>query len=264
EAIISVFDNSLQYAEGLFEMLLAVDDRPIFPRDHLRRLQRGSRVIGLELPVTPAQLERWMVKTLRAHPARIKKLRLTITAGESARWFGRPGRPQVILSAGPHRMPTVPFRLWVSDFRVDQNSILHRIKTLSYALHAAAFRQAHRRRCDDALLLNERDEVAEVTSANIFWVDRGTIYTPPLSSGCLDGVTRRIVLRECRRLKLPVAERPAFLRDLCAADEVFISSSTKLVIGVGGISGPGGGCTIPQGPVTGQLFRHFRKLVGLD
>lgn len=264
EAKISVFDNSLQYAEGLFEMLLAVDDRPIFGHEHLRRLYRGSKVIGLKIPVPENQLRAWMVKTLRAHPARIKKLRLTITAGESARWFGKPGKPQVILSAGPHRMPDTPFRLWVSDFRVDQNSALHKIKTLSYAIHAAALRQAHRRRYDDAILLNEEDEVAEVTSANIFWTEKGKIYTPPLSAGCLEGITRKIVFRECRRLGLPIGERRANLADLCAADEVFISSSTKLVIGVSRIRNVGGACKITPGPITNQLFDHFRKLVGID
>lgn len=264
EAKISVFDNSLLYAEGLFEMFLAVDDRAIFLEDHLRRLYRGARVISLKVPVPRQRLKEWITRTLRAHPARIKKLRLTITAGESARWFGRRGTPQVILSAGPHRMPEKPFRLYVSTFKVDPESALHQIKTLSYAIHAAALRQAHAKRYDDALLLNERDEVAEVSSANIFWARRGRVYTPPVSSGCLDGVTRKFVVREAEKLGHGITERKTDLSGLLEADEVFISSSTKLVIPVAKIRDDAGAHDIKPGPIGKELTAHFRKLVGID
>ena len=143
---ISVFDNSLLYAEGLFETLLAIDDRIIFLKEHLQRLHKGARVIGLKVPVNSDTLTKWMVMTVRAHPDRVTKLRLTMTSGESARWTGEQGKPQVILSASPHEMPRKPFRLYVSEFRVDQESLFRRIKTLSYAIHAAALNQARRLR----------------------------------------------------------------------------------------------------------------------
>lgn len=83
-AKISVFDNSLLYAEGLFETFLACEDRVLFLDEHLNRLYKGARVIGLKPPVGRDTLARWMKLTLRAHPARIKKLRLTMTSGEAA------------------------------------------------------------------------------------------------------------------------------------------------------------------------------------
>ncbi len=193
-ARISVFDNALLYAEGLFETFLAVDDRVVFMDEHLDRLYKGAGVIDLALPVDRETLTRWMLRCVKAHPSRVKKLRLTMTSGESARWTGVQGPPQVILSASPHQMPTRPFRLLVSDFRVDQTSVFRRIKTISYAIHAAALKRAKQLKFDDALMLNGLGDVAEVTSANIFWVRGDEVYTPPLSAGCLEGVTRRIVL----------------------------------------------------------------------
>ncbi len=264
DARISVFDNSLLYAEGLFETLLAIDDRLVFAREHLRRLYRGARVIGLEIPVSPEKLTRWMVKTVRAHPDHITKLRLTVTSGEAARWVGRQGKPQVVLSASPHRMPEKPFRLHVSEFKVDQKSIFRRIKTISYAIHAAALKQARQKGCDDALLLNQNHQVAEVTSANLYWVRKGRVFTPPIGSGCLEGITRKIVLREARKLGHVITERNASLDRLLDADEVFISSSLKLIVGVSRIRVGRRNHSFRPGPITGRLSEHFHHLVRLS
>jgi len=260
---ISVFDNALLYAEGLFETFLAIGDSIIFHKEHLTRLYKGAEVIGLEIPVGPDRLTAWMRKTLAAHPDHVKKLRLTVTSGESARWVGKQGKPQVILSASSHQLPTRPFRLYVSQFKVDHKSVFRIIKTLSYAIHAAALKQAREFNCDDALLLNEDNRVAEVTSANVFWVKKGRIYTPPIGSGCLDGITRMIVIEQAEKLDHHIIEKNATLRTLSEADEVFISSSLKLVIGVTLIKTNARSYHIKSGPITRKFFKHFRRITGL-
>ena len=264
EARISVFDNSLLYAEGLFETFLAIDDEPVFAKEHFDRMYRGATTIGLQIPRSRDDIMRWCRKTLRAHPARIKKLRLTLTSGESQRWLGRQGRGQIILSAAPHKLPNDPFRLLVSDFRVDQHSEFRQVKTLSYAINAAALKQAHKLDYDDALLLNQRGNIAEVTSANIYWVENGRVYTPPLTAGCLEGVTRKIVLRQAARLDLNITEKRCSLARLLKAPEVLISSSLKLVMPVGEIR-VGRRCyRFDAGPVAARLSEHFRRMVGID
>lgn len=263
KARLSVFDNSLLYAEGLFETLLAVGDRLIFEPFHLKRLRSGASAIGLKLPVSLATIGDWTRTVAAAHPARVKKVRLTVTSGESARWRGRQGNPQVIVIAVPHAIPERPFRLFVSPLRVDQLSTLRRIKTISYVLQAAALKQAVERGFDDALLLNERERIAEVTSANIFWVKRGRIYTPPLSAGCLEGVTRAVVLKEASRLGFDVAEKDAGLRRIAAADEIFLSSSLKLVLAVSEISDGRLQLRFRPGPITRVLREHFLSQAGL-
>jgi branched-chain amino acid aminotransferase len=260
-ARIPVIDNSFLYAEGLFETFLAVDDRLIFANRHLKRLRSGARIIGLRLPESDERLRQWMSAAAARHPARYKKVRLTITSGDSQRWTGKPGKPRVVISISRHDLPEKPFKLAVSEFLVDQDSPFRRIKTISYAIQAAAFRKALATGFDDALLLNENRHVAEVTSANIFWVKRGTVYTPPLSAGCLDGVARRAVFAIARRLKLNILERDDSLKNLLSADEIFISSSLKLVVGVGLIGQGRKRTTFPPGPVTGTLHDYFRRMV---
>jgi branched-chain amino acid aminotransferase len=258
---VSVFDNALLYAEGLFETLLAIDERIVFMKEHLQRLYRGAKVIGLDIPVSRERLFQWMIKTVRAHPNRITKLRLTVTSGEAARFVGRQGKPQIILSASPHQLPDKPFKLHVSEFRVDQDSIFRRIKTLANAIHATALKQAKLKGCDDALMLNEKKQVAEVTSANVFWVKKGQVFTPPLTAGCLEGITRKYVFREASKLGLKITEKNCSLEELVRADEVFISSSLKLVIGVSHIKTDRKVYVLRQGPLTGLMVDHFRRLV---
>ena len=263
DAKISVFDNALLYAEGLFETFLACDDRVLFLDEHLDRLYRGAKIINLTPPSNRDKLARWMKSTIAAHPARIKKLRLTITSGEASKWLGIQGKPQVILSAAPHTIPTEPFRLQVSDFRVDQDSEFRRIKTISYAIHAVALKRALQDGFDDALMINQKGRVAEVTSSNIFWRRGRTVYTPPLSAGCLEGVTRYVVLNSARKHGVRIVERTEPLERMTTADEVFISSSLKLVIGVSEIVHGRKRFRFAAGDTTRQLSEWLRRVTGI-
>jgi len=146
---------------------------------------------------------------------------------------------------------------------VDQDSIFRRIKTISYAIHAAALKQAHEKKYDDALLINVKRHVAEVTSANIFWVEKRQIYTPPITAGCLEGVTRKAVFTESKKLGYKISEKNVTLAKMLKADEIFISSSLKLVIGVGKIMEGRKIHRFPIGPVTLSIADHFRRLISL-
>jgi len=261
EAKISVFDNALLYAEGLFEAFLAIDDRVVFLDEHLRRLYKGSKLLGLKIPVNKDRLKNWIYRTARGHPDHIKKVRLTITSGDSPKWAGTQGKQQVIVTASSHRMPTRPFKLFVSDYRLDQKSLFRRIKTLSYIIHAASLKQARKKRCDDALLLNENNYISEITSANIFWVKDGRIYTPPLTSGCLEGVTRLKAINELRKMSFKVNEKNKSIADFLRADEIFITSSLKLALGVSQIIYNDQKYHFKPGPVTAGLSRQFIELV---
>jgi len=105
------------------------------------------------------------------------------------------------------------------------------------------------------VLLNERGEVAECTAANIFIVKNGKVYTPPLNSGCLEGVTRGILFEIAPEAGVPVIEQLLKPDDLYGADEVFISSTNRNLIGVGEIAGRK--IANAPGPLTRQLDELF-------
>lgn len=111
------------------------------------------------------------------------------------------------------------------------------VKMLAWAPNLKMLEDAQCRGFDEALLLNERDEICECTSANVFVAQGGEILTPPLNSGCLPGVTRQILLNTVRVEGVPLREKALYLPDLEQADEVFITSTTRNLLPVISIEG---------------------------
>lgn len=115
--------------------------------------------------------------------------------------------------------------------------------------------EAHQAGFDEVVLLNERGQVAECTAANIFCVRGGRVATPPLTSGCLEGITRSVLLEIGPSVGVEVEEHALLPEDLYAADEVFISSTNRNALAVGEINGHK--LAAAPGPITLKLEKAF-------
>jgi branched-chain amino acid aminotransferase len=100
-------------------------------------------------------------------------------------------------------------------------------KVLSWAQNLTWYEEAHQRGLDELILLNEHGEVCECTSANLFIARGSEVFTPPLNSGCLPGVTRALLLEEIRVPGISALEKTLLPKDLEEADQVFITSTTR-------------------------------------
>ncbi|HET9785014.1 MAG TPA: aminotransferase class IV [Terriglobales bacterium] len=131
-------------------------------------------------------------------------------------------------------------------------------KTLTWSHNLVLVEEAHAQGFDDVLLLNERGEVAECTSANIFVAKNGVLRTPPLSSGALPGVSRKLLLAHGAAHGLRLEEATLSEGDLARADEIFITSTTREVQPVERI----GERAVPTGgPLTRQAETVFTALI---
>jgi branched-chain amino acid aminotransferase len=110
-------------------------------------------------------------------------------------------------------------------------------KVLSWAQNLTWYEEAHQRGLDELILLNERGEVCECTSANLFIARGREVFTPPLNSGCLPGVTRALLLEEIRVQGISAVEKTLLPKDLEDADQVFITSTTRDFLPVSDIEG---------------------------
>ncbi len=111
-------------------------------------------------------------------------------------------------------------------------------KYISWAENLTRYERAHEQGLDEVILLNERGEISECTSANVFVVDaENRVWTPPLSSGCLAGVTRAVLLEEVRDGDIAVGEKTLFPDDLKSAREIFITSTTRELLPAAAIEG---------------------------
>jgi branched-chain amino acid aminotransferase len=133
-------------------------------------------------------------------------------------------------------------------------------KNLSWSENLTWYERAHEQGLDEVILLNERGEVAECTSANVFIAQGAQVWTPTISSGCLPGVTRLLLLEEIRVPGIQVGEKALLPADLEAADEVFITSTTREllpVVSIEGLTLRGGA----EGRVRQQLQQAFTGYV---
>ncbi len=106
-------------------------------------------------------------------------------------------------------------------------------KVTSWAQNLTFYETAHQKGFDETILLNERGEVSECTSANIFMMKGDSVWTPPLKeSGCLPGVTRAILLEEKMLEDVHISERSLLMADLHDSDGVFITSTTRDLLAV--------------------------------
>lgn len=217
-------DHGVTTGDGCFETLKVVDGVPFALGRHLARLRRSCEGLGLRAPAEGVVREA-VEAVIGAGGAAVGRLRITVTAGRAPLGSGRgDGVPSVAVLAGPAAMWEPTTAVAVAPWVRNERSAVAGLKTTSYAENVVALAWAQARGFSEAILANTRDELCEGTGTNVFVALDGRLVTPPLTSGCLAGVTRELLLEE---LDGTVDERPVPMAQLAAATEVFLTSSTR-------------------------------------
>jgi branched-chain amino acid aminotransferase len=214
---------------GVFSTLRIAGGIPFAWDRHWARLQRDAAALHVPLPADSEQARRKMLELVEANHAPNCTLRIAIVRNGGGMWAGPSnGRPSDLIGL------TADSKDWGEGVKLayvrearHAASQFTGAKILSWAMNLTWLESAQARGFDEVILLNERGEVAECTSANIFISNGSHVYTPPLSSGCLPGITREVLLGEIRAPGIRVEEKSLQPGDLEAADEVFITSTTR-------------------------------------
>jgi branched-chain amino acid aminotransferase len=257
EARVSAFDHGLTVGDGVFETLRVYGGVPFAQRRHLDRLARSAAGLGLALP-DRSVLERACAEVVAAGGGGDARLRLTVTGGPGPLGSGRgPGPPTVLAAVAPLApvSPSAPVAL--APWPRNERGPLAGLKTTSYAENVVLLAWARERGAEEAVVADTTGRLCEGTGANVFVVHGGRVRTPSLSSGCLAGVTRELVLE-----RTDAEETDLALDDLATADEAFLTSSTREVQPIGSVDGR----LLPAapGPCTVAAATAFRALVGSD
>ena len=224
-ATVSALDHGFTVADGVFETLKVTDAGPIALSRHLRRLGDSARVLHLPAPdtsvVRSAVAE--VVEAWQGDGGALGRLRITYTAGEAPLGSERGDAPPTLVVAvtDTDPWPEVTTAITVPWTRNERSAVAG-AKTTSYAENVVALRAARERGASEALLANTAGDLCEGTGTNVFVVVDGRVLTPPLSSGCLPGITRELVIEwfDAHEQALPLSVRQT-------ADEVFLTSSTR-------------------------------------
>jgi branched-chain amino acid aminotransferase len=273
EAAISVLDHGFLYGEGIYEVIRTYNKRPFLLDRHLQRLRRSGDMITLPLPGSERELEERIVGLLTAffeHPdnRRVAEayVRLLVTrgVGELNYETGPCVRPSlVIIAKALNGWPSDVYEkgvkvAMVSVLRNHPCSINPLIKSNNLLNNALAAQEAHRKGAFEAVMHNYRGEIAECSTANLFVVSDGVVWTPPLDAGLLSGITRGFVLELCKSEGIEVGQRTLRDEDLFHSDESFFTSSTKEVVPVVQVDDRAIGDGRP-GPTTRRLLAAYRR-----
>ncbi|HEY1207560.1 MAG: aminotransferase class IV [Bryobacteraceae bacterium] len=223
---------------GVFSTLRIVRGVPFAFERHWERMKRDAATLRVPFPADPDYIHSRLLRLIAANQVENGTARTIVVRNRGGIWEGSPDRDFDLLAFTASRKDWgAGVKLAVHEQARHAGSRFRGVKCLSWALNLVMLEEAQARGCDEVLLLNERGEVSECTSANVFIAREGEVLTPPLDSGCLPGVTREILIEIAPAEGIPIREKTLHLEDFMTASEVFITSTTRNLLPVVSIDG---------------------------
>lgn len=217
---------------GVFSTVRIYEGQPFAFNFHFDRLTRDAEKLMLPLPATREQCFKSVMELIKANNLQHDGcMRIYFVNNKSAVWGSDEDLPATdwIMYTVDLPMRSGPVKLALQENGRQAMHPLAGTKVISWLQNVWVVEKAHQRGFEDALLLNEFGHLTEATAANLFIVKKGKVFTPPLSAGCLAGVSRLILLQSCPVAGVQVVEKNFGPDELFAADEVFITSTTRQV-----------------------------------
>ena len=267
-ASISVYDHGMLYGDGVFEGIRVYKGVIFQFKEHLDRLYSSAKSIKLQVPLTPQDLTRAIVETLKRNGLKDAYIRLVVTRGVGDLGVDprKCRKASVIVITEPvdptFGMITKQKGISVIFSSVRRDAVdatTHEIKSLNYLNSVMAKQEALDAGADDALMLDRNGFVSEATTTNLFIVKDGDIFTPPSTSGILPGVTRKRIIHLSRDLGYRVIEKALTPFDVTNADEAFLTGTLSEIVPLVTVRG----ITVGDGKVgaiTREIMESFVKV----
>lgn len=225
------------FGDAVFETLKFSQNHLHFWEDHYFRLMAAMRVFRMNIPMafTPEFLEQECLRVVEAQSVNAPSFRVRLTVYRNDGGAYLPTRKDVgyIVEVKPleDSLYTAKKTYTVDLFKdyYVQKSMLSNLKSTNKALNVVASIFMQEQGFDNGVLINDDKEVVEFLNGNLFTVTDGKLCTPPLSSGCLDGIMRKQIFRIAKKLGIPSVEEKISPFDLQQVQEVFMVNS---VVGI--------------------------------
>ncbi len=262
DATVSINDRGFQYADSVYEVIVAIGSEPFRMTEHLERMRRGLEAIGLDLEPHGIDLERIIREGIERAGFDRTMVYLQVTRGVQPRaHVYQDGLvPTIVATFRPKPVVDAGVRArGVSIMTIDDTRRTEcKIKATSLLPNVLAVSQARRDGYHDAVFVSPSGEVREASSSNVFAVRGGGLVTPVRDASILHGITRQYILECAERMDLPLIEGTLTVPDLESADEVFLSSSVIDILAVTKVNDKTIGTGKP-GPLTARLYKTFLK-----
>jgi branched-chain amino acid aminotransferase len=267
DAKISVFDHGVLYGDGVFEGIRSYGGKAFRLQAHVRRLYDSALGIRLTVPISQEEMAKAITDTLQANSLRDSYIRVVVTRGAGTLGLDPNRCPEPNVFIITDKISLYPDELYengldiitAATMRNHPNAVNPRVKSLNYLNNILAKIEAIDAGTLEAVMLNHLGYVAECTGDNLFIVRDGTVFTPPIAAGILEGITRNEIIGIAREQGLEVREENITRQDLYVADECFLTGTAAEVVPVVRIDKRPIGTGRP-GPVTKQLAEAFHRL----
>lgn len=220
---ISAISSAALYGRGVFTSLAISDSKPFLWEKHWRRLRGNSGVLGIDLRAFDEdKVRNALSKLIVYNNLKTGRARLTFFDESPSKIWAFDSKPatNLLITTADFRQTKDEFVLSVSPFPINSKSPLAGVKSCNYMENLLALEEVRKRGFDEAIRLNEKDEIVSASMANIFWVKNKKIFTPSLETGCLAGTMREFLLEN-----FPVSETNSKIDELAQTDEIFLTSA---------------------------------------
>ena len=269
DASIPVFDHGFLYGEGVYETLRTYHRIPFLFDLHQERLRRSAALLSLPVPFTDDELLAQIAATMAAHKGLDEAyIRVLLTRGVGELTYNPAAcpTPSTVIIVKP--FPEPPARTFTEGIKVALVGVRRNhpaalnpmIKSNNLINNALAMQEALRSGADEALMCNQAGDVVECSQSNFFIVKGRRVITPPLDAGLLPGITRAFVLDMARDEGFEAVEDTVSVADVRAADEAFITGTTREITPVVNVDAHPIGTGRP-GAVSQQLLAAFHARV---
>ncbi|MDR7385316.1 aminotransferase class IV [Promicromonospora iranensis] len=229
EAALSAVDHGITVGDGVFETCAVLDGHAFALTRHLARLERSAAGMGMA-PLDLRKVRDGVDAVLSAAPD-AGRLRITVTDGVGPLGSGRSDGPQTVVVAATSAVVVPTGRAARSPWTRNENSAVAGLKTTSYAENVVALADAISKGADESVFANTQGDLCEGTGSNVFLELDAELVTPPLSVGCLAGITRELLLEWGAEAGLPVREAKDGELPFSVLDRVAAGEARMLLTG---------------------------------
>ena len=266
DAKISVFDSGFLYGDGVFESLRVYHKQCKFLDQHYHRLLNSAKIMNYLISFSEEELKSVIDELISRNNLDDAYIRITLTRGQSKIGFGKSisDNQTIFIIAKEHKpldenLYKNGVKLAVADTRRNAPEAVNpQIKSISNLNSLLGKLEIKKKEVFEVVMLNSKDIVTECAAANIFWVKDQNVFTPDVTTGLLEGVTRSSIIEICEENGIELKTGHFTMAHILAADEVFISSTSLEVMPVKQIDKQ----KISDGnvgPMTKEIHQKFRE-----
>jgi branched-chain amino acid aminotransferase len=234
-------NRAFLYGDSVFETIKVVNNKIMFWEEHYLRLMSSMRILRINIPpfYTPDFFENQIIKTIINLDKYFSgRVRLTVFRDGKGYYMPEINEPIFIITA--NKISEKFFKINTGSYKIDlykdfkvQSDLLSNLKTNNKVLNVIASIYAKDNGLDNCILLNEKKQVAEFINGNIFIVNDNVIKTPPISTGCLNGIMRNKIIELVNGVNdYKIIEQNFSPYELISSNEIWVTNSISGIIAV--------------------------------